>query len=68
MKQVYQISGMSCHHCVQRVQKALASHAEVADVRVTQDPPLAILNLKHPVIIQELQSVLDKAGAYKISE
>jgi copper chaperone CopZ len=68
MKQVYQISGMSCQHCAQRVQKALASHPEVEDVHVTQFPPIAALTLKHPVLTEELQSLLDKAGAYTIDQ
>jgi copper chaperone CopZ len=59
---------MSCEHCVQRVQKALASHPEVTDAHVTQSPPIATLALKHPVLTAELQSLLDRAGAYTIDQ
>jgi copper chaperone CopZ len=61
--QIYQIEGMSCSHCVQRVQKALALHHDVYEVQVSQDPPLATLRLSHPVKIEDLQSFLSSVGA-----
>jgi copper chaperone CopZ len=67
MIQLYQIEGMSCGHCVQRVQKALSSHPDVTEVQVSQNPPLARLQTNHPIQIEELQSLLNKAGAYTLT-
>jgi copper chaperone CopZ len=66
MIQLYQIEGMSCGHCVQRVQKALSSHPYVMVVQVSQNPPLARLQMSHPVLIEELQLLLNGAGAYTL--
>jgi copper chaperone CopZ len=66
MIQLYQIEGMSCGHCAQRVQKALSSHPDVVAVQVSQNPPLARLQTNHPIRIEDLQSLLNKAGAYTL--
>jgi copper chaperone CopZ len=68
IKEVYRISGMHCQHCAQRLQKALISHPEVEEANVTHAPPMAMLTLKHPLLTEELQALVDKAGAYTVNQ
>lgn len=41
MSQTFTVSGMTCQHCVARVQTALASVAGVSNVNVSLMPPRA---------------------------
>ena len=42
-EQTYVVNGMTCQHCVTRVQKALAEVAGVDNVRVQLMPPRAVI-------------------------
>lgn len=71
VRKEYQVTGMMCHHCQGRVEKALNS-VEGIHATVTLDPPVAVLEYENgqPVLnIEELQKILtEKAGDYEISE
>lgn len=71
IRKEYQVTGMMCHHCQGRVEKALNS-VEGVHATVTLDPPVAVLEYENgqPVLnIEELQKILtEKAGDYEISE
>lgn len=43
-EQTYVVNGMTCQHCVTRVQKALAEVAGVDNVRVQLMPPRAVVS------------------------
>lgn len=43
-EQTYVVNGMTCQHCVTRVQKALAEVAGVNAVRVQLMPPRAVVD------------------------
>jgi len=60
----YQVSGLSCDGCVQRVQKALADHAE--SINVTLRPPMATL-INPTSDLQHLNKILSKMGDYQLS-
>ena len=64
-KTTYAVSGMTCCGCVARVKAALDQFS--ADVKVTLEPPLAVLSAPS-VNITALNVALSKAGKYKITE
>jgi copper chaperone CopZ len=63
MQQAFHIEGMHCEACVNRVNKALACLAQ--QVRVTLDPPRALLQVAAPVPLETVQAALQKAGDYR---
>lgn len=61
----YEVSGMTCGGCVNRVKTTLADYAE--GVVVTRDPPEAILT--NPITdLSTLNSALSKVGKYQLSQ
>jgi Cu+-exporting ATPase len=60
MQQEFEISGMHCGGCVNRVTKALKAVAD--DVTVTLDPPRAVFG--EPVDPDAVRAALAKAGDY----
>jgi copper chaperone CopZ len=64
-KIIYQVSGMTCGGCVNRVKTTLASFAE--SVEVTLEPPQAVLS-KPIVDLITLNTALSKVGNYKLGE
>jgi copper chaperone CopZ len=64
-KMIYQVSGMTCGGCVNRVKATLANFA--GDVDVTLEPPQAVLT--EPIVdMMTLNTALSKVGNYKLSE
>lgn len=61
----YQVSGLSCNACVNRVKNALTPYAN--DVEVTLKPPRAIL--QNPTAnLADLNTVLKPLGHYQLAE
>lgn len=60
----YQIEGMHCASCVQKITSALKEFA--AEVNVTLNPPYATLNGDNTPSIDVLNSAVAKAGAYAL--
>lgn len=65
MEQVFEITGMHCNGCVNRVTKALQPLAD--DVVVTLDPPQATLQVDAPLALDAVQAAVAKAGDYRVS-
>jgi copper chaperone CopZ len=68
MTHEYNVTGMSCTHCLARVQKALEKHPEIAKVEVSLDPPRAKVTMKRHVPTGELDKLVSESGGYHISE
>lgn len=64
-KITYQVSGMTCGGCVNRVKTTLSEYASHVDV--TLDPPQATLH-QPTVNIQALNQALSQVGHYTLSE
>jgi copper chaperone CopZ len=62
MQQSFQIVGMHCNGCLNRVTKALRPLAD--DVAVTLDPPVAKLESQTAVSIDTVRAALARAGDY----
>ncbi len=65
MQQSFQITGMHCNGCVNRVTKALQPLAD--EVTVTLDPPRATLDASDAISIEAVRAALAKAGDYQVS-
>jgi Cu+-exporting ATPase len=63
MQQEFEITGMHCGGCVNRVTKALKAIAD--DVTVTLDPPR--IKLGEPVDLAAVQAAVAKAGDYTVA-
>lgn len=63
MEQSFELSGVNCMHCVNRVKKALEPLAE--KVEVTLSPALAVLTVAKPLTTEEVNKALAEAGDYK---
>ena len=66
MKHSYQITGMTCDHCVQTVKKALEGIEGIESAEVTLDPPRAIITMHHHISVETMNGVLAKAGDYSL--
>ncbi len=66
MKHTYEISGMSCKHCVKKVKQALESMDGIQSVEVTLEPPQAVINMHHHVPDEELNKALLEVGDYSL--
>ncbi len=68
MKQVFKVTGMTCNHCVKRVQKTLSEVKGVESVTVTLDPPEAEIEMIQHIDVNTFNSALEKAVDYKLAE
>ena len=64
MLQTFEISGMHCGGCVNRVSKALKSIA--AEVSVTLDPPRAVFDVAAALSVEQVKAAVAKAGEYEV--
>lgn len=64
MEQQFEISGMHCGGCVNRVTRALKPLA--SDVQVTLDPPRAVLEVDAPVSEDEVRTAVAGAGDFTV--
>ncbi len=62
MKKEILIEGMSCGHCVRRVENALMEMAEVQEVTVSLEEKKATVVLKEATEDNKLKDVIDDAG------
>ena len=56
------IEGMSCSHCVARVEKALDALDGVKSVNVDLDGKFAILDLDYDIDNKKLTEIIDEVG------
>ena len=66
MKHTYEITGMTCDHCVQTVKTTLESIAGIQSVEMTLDPPQAVVTMHHHVTDEVMNEALKKAGNYQL--
>ncbi|MBZ4041829.1 heavy-metal-associated domain-containing protein [Flavobacterium hibisci] len=66
MTHTYQITGMTCSSCEEKVKKALEAEDNVTNVIVSKDNGTAILSMTNHVPLTNLQNALD--SKYQISE
>ena len=64
MRANYNISGMTCQNCVQRVRETLESHQHIISAEVQLESPQAKINFDKNVGLEELNTLL---GKYEIS-
>jgi copper chaperone CopZ len=67
MRQTYNISGMHCGSCVQKVAAALRQVDGVVAAMVTLDPPEARIEASRPIPEDRLNAALAPLGTYHIS-
>ena len=66
MTHTYQISGMTCGHCVKTVKKALESINGIQSAEVTLEPPRATITMHHHVSDETMNEALAAAGNYSL--
>lgn len=64
----YKIDGMTCGGCVASVKKQLETSSDIIDAQIQLDYPQAKLSFKKIQDLETLQTQLNKAGSYTISE
>jgi Cu+-exporting ATPase len=64
MQQTFEITGMHCGGCVNRVTKALKGVAQ--DATVTLEPPRAVLEVPAPLALEAVQAAVAKAGDFAV--
>ena len=64
----YTISGMHCAACVQKVRDALVRLAEVESADISLQPPQATIEMRSHISVEDLNSALQKIGAYSLSQ
>lgn len=66
MTHTYQITGMTCDHCVQKVKKALESMDGIQSAEVTLEPPVATVTMHHHISEDAMNEALAAAGNYSL--
>ncbi len=64
MQQTFEITGMHCGGCVNRVTKALKGVAQ--DATVTLEPPRAVLEVAAPLSLDTVKAAVAKAGDFEV--
>ncbi len=67
MTHTYDIIGMHCANCVQRITDAIQRVDGVLKAHVTLAPPRAVVEMRHHVSDSELNDALKQAGAYRLA-
>src|SRR5882672_3337059 len=68
MTHTYTVNGMHCDACIGKVRSALANVEDIESVRVSLEPPKALVTMKSHVPLEKLNSGLSKIGVYSLSE
>ena len=67
----YQVTGMTCDHCVRAVRDELSSLAGVGEVTVLLNPggssPVTVTS-DGPLAVEALAAALDEAGDYRLAQ
>ena len=66
MKHTYELSGMTCNHCVQTVKTTLENIHGIQSAEVTLDPPQAVVEMYHHISTEEMNAALSEAGNYSL--
>jgi len=68
MTHTYNISGMTCTGCVAKVKSELLKMGDISEADVQLAAPQASITMQKHIPVNTLQSVLQKAGNYTITE
>lgn len=68
MTHTYEIAGMHCASCVQRITEALQRVEGVLKAHVTLSPPRAVVQMQRHIPFSELNDTLNQVGAYRLTE
>lgn len=68
MTEKFEITGMTCSHCVARVKKAIESLASVQEAEIRLDSPQATIILHESINMEVLQRAIQDAGDYTIAK
>ena len=64
MRFTYEIKGMHCSSCVEKIKAALSPHVNV--IEVTLNPPMLKVESDRPPLLNELNAHLSLAGNYRL--
>lgn len=64
MEQQFEITGMHCGGCVNRITKALKPLSN--EVTVTLDPPRAVLDVDSPLTEDEVRAAVAATGDFQV--
>jgi len=67
MTKEFNVSGVTCMHCVAKVKKALEQHENVNSVNVTSDNQRVKLDADPMPSLEALNLLLEDFGGYKLS-
>lgn len=68
MIHTYEVKGMHCRSCTEKVSNALRSTEGVASAEVSLNPPLARVEMSRHVATETLNSAVRAAGDYSLTE
>ena len=68
MTHTYQITGMSCSGCQNKVEKKLNEIEGISKAKVTLNPPVAVIEMEQPIPTATIQAALFKVGNYTIAK
>lgn len=68
MTHTYYISGMTCGNCVAKVKSELLKMGDITETTVQLKSPQAIISMQKHIPLASLQSALQKAGSFSITE
>ena len=68
MKQNYEIDGMTSEECMDKIKNSLMRHQGITDVKIQMEPPRAFITMSRDLDVDELQTMVNVAGNYKIRE
>jgi len=66
LKIYYELAGMGCGACVNKVTQALLQIPGVEEAAVQLKPQSVLITMSRPIYIAELQDQLNKTGNYTI--
>ncbi len=65
MKLTYQITGMHCAACIEKIKSSLSTHVKIT--RITLNPPQLEIEENNPPKLSELNKLIAKAGNYSLT-
>ncbi len=68
MTHTYNISGMTCTSCVAKVKSELLKMGDITETDVQLKAPQATITMQKHIPVESLQSAIQKAGHYTITE
>lgn len=68
MTHTYEISGMTCNKCVAKVKSEILKIGDITEADVQLTSPHATISMLKHIPVKTLQSALEKAGNYNITE